>query len=382
MELTSFQKDIIREIANRNVYDLLSFFSTFFKNKEYKHNHEYIKEKKKQDYENNKGNIEEYLKSIKKANIVYDTSTFSNKLVSSNYTTEEKEEFRKQISDYDVNCVDFQQTIKVRGKEFAINTLNEGVYLLDNKHNKVLDFLYVWQLLQSEQLILTFESEVNNKIAKIFFKKESDKDNDFNIESLKDIFKDKLTGDSGLQKDKLQSILNDGSLNNVISLPFNKRRFYKSNDEEYSDTILIEDKETIKVSQDYIDKKILVLPGILKFVQDDFISADEKKYRKEHKLTLIAIFVSVFFSIVSLVMSWYSSFSDNKFWSYNENLRTEQYNQMNKLLIEISNKFEETNKNLSNIQNGIESGELKVDEMKEDIDKVSELLRQLKNTQR
>lgn len=227
--------------------------------------------------------------------MVYDTSTFSNKLVSSNYTTEEKEEFRKQISNYDVNCVDFQQTIKVRGKEFAINTLNEGVYLLDNKHNKVLDFLYVWQLLQSEQLILTFESEVNNKIAKIFFKKESDKDNDFNIESLKDIFKDKLTGDSGLQKDKLQSILNDGSLNNVISLPFNKRRFYKSNDEEYSDTILIEDKETIKVSQDYIDKKILVLPGILKFVQDDFISADEKKYRKEHKLTLIAIFVSVFF---------------------------------------------------------------------------------------
>lgn len=55
---------------------------------------------------------------------------------------------------------------------------------------------------------------------------------------------------------------------------------------------------------------------------------------------------------------------------------------MNKLLIEISNKFEETNKNLSNIQNGIESGELKIDEIKEDIDKVSELLRQLKNTQR
>lgn len=81
-------------------------------------------------------------------------------------------------------------------------------------------------------------------------------------------------------------------------------------------------------------------------------------------------------------MGWYSSFSDNKFWSYNENLRTEQYNQMNKLLIEISNKFEETNKNLSNIQNGIESGELKIDEIKEDIDKVSELLRQLKNTQR
>ena len=121
MELSSFQKDIIREIANGNVYDLLSFFSTFFKNKEYKHNYEYIKEKKKQDYENKKGNIEEYLKPITKTNMVYDTSTFSNKPVTSNYTTKEKEEFRKQISDYDVNCVDFQQTIKVRGKEFAID---------------------------------------------------------------------------------------------------------------------------------------------------------------------------------------------------------------------------------------------------------------------
>ena len=31
MELSSFQKDIIREIANGNVYDLLSFFQLFQK---------------------------------------------------------------------------------------------------------------------------------------------------------------------------------------------------------------------------------------------------------------------------------------------------------------------------------------------------------------
>ena len=76
-----------------------------------------------------------------------------------------------QLSDYNVNYLDFQQTIKIKGIEFVINSLNEGVYLLDNKHNKILDFLYVWQLLQSEQLILTYEGEVNDKIAKIFFKK-------------------------------------------------------------------------------------------------------------------------------------------------------------------------------------------------------------------
>ena len=54
-----------------------------------------------------------------------------------------------QLSDYNVNYLDFQQTIKIKGIEFVINSLNEGVYLLDNKHNKILDFLYVWQLLQS-----------------------------------------------------------------------------------------------------------------------------------------------------------------------------------------------------------------------------------------
>lgn len=374
MELSSFQKDIIREIANGNVYDLLSFFSTFFKNKEYKHNYEYIKEKKKQDYENNKGNIEEYLKSI--TNMVYDASTFFNKPVTSNYTAKEKEELRMQLSDYNVNYLDFQQTIKIKGIEFVINSLNEGVYLLDNKHNKILDFLYVWQLLQSEQLILTYEGEVNDKIAKIFFKKKSNKDNDFNTESLKDIFENKLTGYSEIQKDKLQSILKDSSLKNMIPLPFNKRYFYKSNDAEYSDTILIEDKEAIKVSQDYIDKKILVLPGLLRFIQDDFVSDGEKKYRKEHKLTLIAIFVSIFFSITSLVTSFYFSFSDNKFWSHNENLRTEQYNQMNKLLIELNNRLEETNNKLSNVKTGIEDGEIMVDEIKGDINKILELLRQ------
>lgn len=376
MELSSFQKDIIREIANGNVYDLLSFFSTFFKNKEYKHNYEYIKEKKKQDYENKKGNIEEYLKSITKTSMVYDTSTFSNGFVISNYPTEEKEELRKQISDYNVNYVDFQQTIKIKGIEFVINSLNEGVYLLDNKHNKILDFLYVWQLLQSEQLILTYEGEVNDKIAKIFFKKKSNKDNDFNTKSLKDIFENKLTGYSGLQKDKFQSILNDISQKNVIPLPFNKKIFYKSNDAEYSDTILIEDKEAIKVSQDYIDKKILVLPGLLRFIQDDFVSDGEKKYRKEHRLTIIAIFVSIFFSITSLATSFYFSLSDSKFWSHNESLRTKQYNQMNKLLIEVNNRLEETNNKLSNVKTGIGDGEIKVDEIKEDINKILELLRQ------
>ena len=56
------------------MYMIYFHFFNFFKNKEYKHNYEYIKEKKKQDYENKKGNIEEYLKSI--TNMVYDASTF------------------------------------------------------------------------------------------------------------------------------------------------------------------------------------------------------------------------------------------------------------------------------------------------------------------
>ena len=104
---------------------------------------------------------------------------------------------------------------------------------------------------------MTYEGEVNDKIVKIFFKKKSNKDNDFNTESLKDIFENKLTGYSEIQKDKLQSILKDSSLKNMIPLPFNKRYFYKSNDAEYSDTILIDDKEAIKVSQDYLDKRFL-----------------------------------------------------------------------------------------------------------------------------
>ncbi len=49
---------------------------------------------------------------------------------------------------------------------------------------------------------------------------------------------------------------------------------------------------------------------------------------------------------------------------------------MNKLLIELNNRLEETNNKLSNVKTGIEDGEIKVDEIKGDINKILELLRQ------
>lgn len=129
------------------------------------------------------------------------------------------------------------------------------------------------------------------------------------------------------------------------------------------------------VSENYIDKKILALPSLNLFIQSEFMTSDERKYRKEHRLTLIAIYISIIFSILSLGLSWYISSNDNKFWSNNEYIRTQQYIEMNKSLSDI-------NENLLTIKGNSYNENLIVDEIKKDIYKILELIQSIQDTQR
>lgn len=374
MELNSFQKDIIRKIANAEVYDLLSFFSTFFKDSEYKHNYEYIKKRKKKDYDDNKNNIEEYLKKIKKSKFYMTTMEHEN------YSTEEINSFRNQLANYEVNYSDFYYSIEIGNKKFGINTLEEGVYIPDDKYLRLLDFLSIWQLLQSEKLILTIPCDIDNKIIKLFFKKKDNQENN-NIKYIEDIIDEQYENNSK-SKNEVFDLNMLKKINDLFPPSFNEKYFYKKDDKEYSDTSLIMDNEIVMISKDYIGKKILVLPELLKFVQDDFISADEIKYRIEHRLTVLAVVTSIFFSIVTLVFSLYLAFDDNKFWSENERVKNQQYIEMNRSLLEIENRLKETSEILLDRNEDDVEDKLIMNEIKKDINKILELIEKRQDNQR
>lgn len=375
MELNSFQKDIIRKIANAEVYDLLSFFSTFFKDSEYKHNYEDIKRRKKKDYDDNKNNIEEYLKKIKKTKFHMTTM-----MGHENYSTEEINNFRNRLANYEVNVYDFYYSIEIGNKKFGINALEEGVYISDDKYLRLLDFLSIWQLLQSEKLILTIPCDIDNKIIKLFFKKKDNKENN-NIKYIERIIKEQHENNSKSKNEMFDSNISK-RISNLFPPSFNEKYFYKKDEKEYSDTSLIIDNEIIMVSQNYIDKKILVLPDLLKFVQNDFISSDEIKYRIEHRLTVLAVVTSIFFSIVSLVFSLYLAFDDNKFWSENERVKNKHYIEMNRSLLEIENRLKETSEILLDRNGDNIEGKLIMNEIKEDINKILELIEKRQDNQR
>lgn len=374
MELNSFQKDIIRKIANAEVYDLLSFFSTFFKDSEYKHNKEYIKKEKKKDYDNNKDMIEEYLKKIKKSKF------YRNTIEHENYSTEELNNFRKRLANYEVNYSDFHYYTEIRNNKFGINTLEEGVYLSDKNYWRVLDFLSIWQLLQSEKLILTIPCSIDNKIIKLFFKKKNNQEKN-NTNYIKHMLNEKFKGDSKIKNEVFTAEVRK-NINDLFPPSFNEKIFYKKDDREYSDIFLIIDNEIVMISQDYLDKKILVLPELLKFVQNDFISSDERKYRIEHRLTVLAVVTSIFFSIVSLVSSLYLEFDDNKFWSENERAKNQQYIEMNRSLLEIENRLKETSEILLNTNDNDIEDKLTMNEIKKDINKILELIEKRQDNQR
>lgn len=330
MELTEEQKEIIKKIKDRDIIDLYSFVTEYLKPETFKYDSNEIEEKKKNDYEESRHEIDEYLGKVKKTELKLNYN--GNYFTHSDYTSDEIEHMKKQMSNYKVNHSDFEKEIKIKNLKFNINTLTSEVYIVDGLYSAILEFFSLWNLLESKQLVLSIPKQVTVNDAKIFFKKNASRD------SREYLFRQ----NSNLSQNSSIDFLK-------LNVPFDPKFFYKKDDKEYTDVRLSIEKDAITVAENYIDKKILVLPNLLPFVQDDFKTNDEKKYRSEKRRANIAIAVSIVVALISFGLSYFLAADNTNFWEQNENNRINQYEEMNGLLSDINNQLLEINKELKEI---------------------------------
>lgn len=368
MELTEEQKIVIEKIKDRKITDLYSYITEIYQPEAFKYDEEKIEAKKKEDYEKNKDKIDPYLSKQQKVNMKHDL-TRGISFAYSDYSVEEIEEMKRRMSNYKVNYSEFDKKIVVKGESFKVNTLREEVFLIDNLYTKVLEFLSLWNLLEKHQLILSIPKKITKNDAKIFFSKISQSDSFVGNQNKVDeeIIPSKVSKITPIE----------------FSLPgnFNERLFYKKSDIEYENMQIGIDKESLMVVESHIDKKILVLPNLLTFVQDKYKTSDEKKYFSEKKRTNFAIGTSILIAIISFGLSYYLAVDNTRFWKGNELNRKEQSTIMNSNLESINNILLEINQEIEeirdSIQNGNEGFDEKINQMNTNMNTIKEEIENL-----
>jgi hypothetical protein len=361
MEITEKQKEIIKRIGQEKITDLYSYMEEFHGHELFKYDEEKIEAKKKEDFEQSKDKFDEYLHNVKKINFNFNGGTSPTYV---NYSAEEIAALKDQLSNYKVNESDFEMELEIKGHTFKINPLREKVFVVKDLYIKVLEFLSLWNILEQKQMILTIPKKISRADSKLFIKKK------------------KSTASTNTVWGSNQKGMHS-RLSNIPNLPntFNERKFYKNKDYEYENVELSSDPETIMVADNFVDKKILILPSLLTFIQDDFKTSDEKKYLSERRRANIAIAVSIIIAFISFGLSYYLALDNTNFWKENERNREEQSNKMNSNLEDLTEVFLDTNQELKEINKSIQNEkndlEEELKEIHAEIDLIKEELRRI-----
>src|SRR5690606_37232303 len=174
------------------------------------------------------------------------------------------------------------------------------------------------------------------------------------------------------QNDNLLSQFPKGLLK--FNFSFNAKRFYKNDDKEYSNVRLNVDNDALIVAENCIDKKILILPSLLTFVQEDFLTNDEKKYLNEKKRANIATMISFFSVLVALAsigFSYLSAIDNTRFWEENEKNELDQIKEIDSLLSELNDQLLDANSELNKVTNSNEVLDKKINDIEMKINNIS-----------
>lgn len=210
--------------------------------------------------------------------------------------------------------------------------------MLDDLYSVILEFLSLWNILEENQLVLSVSKQVTKNDAKIFFKKNKPyMDSPANV-NLSEKFGIKL------------SEINVDDLN--LPILFNKRHFYKKDDKEYSNVRLSIDEDVLVIAESHIDKKMLVLPGLQTYVDNNFMTRAEMKYQEEKSRAKTATrisFISVLVALGSIGFSYMMTINNTNFWEENEAVKLEKAEEINNLLLDMDEKLMEINNEMNDL---------------------------------
>lgn len=363
MRLSETRETIITAIKEEKVDDLISFVKMFYEDKSFKFNRNELTDKKQKDFSESK--LEEimnkYEKSgkteIKPNNIRF--NIYSNSIESSSpdiiktpYTAEELKKIESQLKDYSIKDESFIVDIKLKDEEFTVNPLESTVYIIDD-FKLLNDFLYVWDLLTDEHLILNKSKKCTADDAVMFLSKSKNEESNWISANEKGV--NNIDISDKLFANPLFKMSND---------------MYKRKDIQYADISLESNDKLLILCEEYINRKIICTHRIDNFVKNKYTLQQDYEYKRQTRLTWVAIISSIVISIGTSIWQGVSSDSSN---SALETKRINLINENNQHLLDISGKLNSIAEIISEIDNSetFSNIQLYLEEISKDIDNIN-----------
>ena len=266
MRFNKHQRDIIKAINNKEVYDIESFVKKF---KLYEH---FIVDKEK----------------IKKAfdesesGKVYPVDVVKNLL--------EHENKRRISVPAKLEYTENKKKVTFNNCCYEYDLWDEKGFYIAIDYDEIVGFISLWEYLKRELDVFEVEKEVSKSEIELFFRKYKKTTNTLNdTNNYIPIVQEEPFP---LIDNKLQKKVGEADYNAV------KRNAYNYVEEDVKI-----DSEQLKMFSVYLDKKIFPTPSLTKYVSNKYRTEDEKATR----LSLIIAIVSIIISICSSLFSVYAT---------------------------------------------------------------------------
>ena len=267
MRFNKHQRDIIKAINNKEVYDIESFVKKF---NLYEH-FSIDKERIKAAFDNAESG-KEYPVDVVKNLLDHGNKRRISVAAKLEYT----DNIKKVTFD---NCCYEYDLWDEKGFNIAID------------YDEIVGFISLWEYLKRELDVFEIEKEVSKSEIELFFRKYKKMTNMSNKTSnyIPIVEEEPLR----MIDDKLQRKVGDVDYNAI------KRNAY-----DYVEEDIKIDSEQLKIFSTYLHKKILPTPSLTKYVSNRYRTEDEKATR----ISLIIAIVSIVISICTSLFSVYATF--------------------------------------------------------------------------
>lgn len=266
MRFNKHQRDIIKAIDNKEVYDIESFVKKF---NLYEH---FVvdKEKIKKAFDESESG-KEYPVYVEKNFFDQKNKRRINVPAKLEYT-----ECKKKVA-FD-NCC------------YKYDLWDENGFNIIKDYDEIVGFISLWEYLKTELDVFEIEKEISKSEIELFFRKHKKTTNMLkNISDYKPIIEEEPLQ---MINDKLQRKVGDVDYDVV------KRNAY-----DYIEEDVEINSEQLKIFSAYLHKKILPTPSLTKYVSNRYRTEDEKATR----LSLIIAIASIIISVCSSLFSVYAT---------------------------------------------------------------------------
>ena len=200
-------------------------------------------------------------------------------------------------------------TITFNNKTYEYSYCSEDGVIIATSYDAINEFLAVWEKLKSELNILEVNKPVNRNELGLFFnivtkgKTKKDRQSKEALEKLK-----KENPEHFPQQDSLiekKSI----SLVQFTDVYIGQSATPIVDATEFIDEVLDFNDEPFRICEHYFDKKILPVPALKNFIDNDFNTPDQIATKKSLKAAWIAIIISVVATVISLLATIFSIYA-------------------------------------------------------------------------